>query len=629
MLSGLQDDTRLVHFRTLRRTLDTRLGEAMRPVPRKRSVSGTSSDQPCEGAFSPRLKQSVRRFGRRALSSRSDDIRSKAPALSLDRYPSLWRWWAAPAFLISLIAGSCTTTPRYYKEQYAPSKIACFHTSDVPKYELVQVDWKPDSPELTTLVDRLDKNFTSPDTGIVPDLFDCTRGPANDSKSVGTSQHIRGHVAAFTEPFISTAAGPSGVGSSSTQPAATASPTTTPALTAPTPTASPSPGGGPASTGDPYANFDTQLSQQVTLIISAYLYTIEPADRLSHVFTLIEPLSEGVTFQSVPGTRTVNLLSVGSVTTQNQLQFTLSTPSTAPVNAQAQPAFSRQLQEAIAKQYTTQNVEIYPLRNILFVSQNAGPGSADITGNTITSVTMQFPPDLCSAVDVWRKLDTRASSTPQVSRHHQHRPAPAHTPSLKIDKNAFEAIPSCYIRSVYGLVASVAVARTVDAECVPHSFGEILSRVPSYLRLTRKHLCGADTIPEDDDVAKLVAFKNADIIELWRNPNRLYGVALKPVGGDYGSNVVVVNDANFQGPLLFGSATDALSFIGWLRGQLRESTAQHRFLKRQLAWANNQAELGSSEDWYATPEGLSLCVYSPGSGAMRGRCELNRNRPTL
>ena len=508
------------------------------------------------------------------------------------------------AFLLT----SCATTPYYYKTQSLGPKLSCFDDSSVPSYEL---DPTRDQGGYSSAVLKVNQIFATSHLAIVSQLFeDCgaAKQPAGPAES-DESDVIRGHVSAFTEPFALSASPAAGGAAPAAQPTASSSPAAaaTPGAAASTP-AAPSGGSSTASTGgDPYANFDAQLSQQVTLIISSYLYTVEPADRLSQVFTLILPLHEGVKFQSVPGSRIVNLLSVGSMTTQNQLQLTLSTPSTAPVNAQAQPTFSRQLQEAIAKQYTTQNVEIFALRNILFISQNAGPGAADISGNSMTSVTMQFPPDLCSTVDVWSPKSAPPAPA-QPKHHHHHQPAPQ---VPKLDPDAFEAKPSCYIGSVYGLVASVAVARAVDKDCGPRTLGEVLSRIPSYLWLTRPTLCGADTIPEDDDVVELKPFKSAQVIELWRNPNRLYGVALKPSGDEKSSNFVTVDDTKFRGPLLFGSASDALGFMTWLQGRLRDSASQNKLMNGNLGWAKNMGvTLGLSNAAVANPGDLSLYVYS-------------------
>ena len=515
-------------------------------------------------------------------------------------------------FLSASLLTSCATTPYYYKTQSLDAKLSCFDNGSVPSYELAPAH---DQDGYSTAISRANEIFATSHFAIASQLFEDCGTPKQGASPGGStgSDVIRGHIAAFTEPFALSAS-PSAAGAAPVagQPAASSSPSAaaTPGAAASTP---PAPAGGASaanSGGDTYANFDAQLSQQVTLIISSYLYTVEPADRLSQVFTLVLPLDERVKFQSVPGSRVVNLLSVGSTTAQNQLQLTLGTPSTSPVNAQVQPTFSRQLQEAIAKQYTTQNVEIFALRNILFISQNAGPGSADISGNTMTSMTMQFPPELCSTVDVWAPKS--APPPPPQPIHHRHpRPGgpPATQPS-KPDLDAFEAKPACYIGSVYGLVASVAVARTVNEDCELQTVGDALSRLSSDLRFTYPSRCGANTIPEDDDAAQLKPFKNAQVIELWRNPNRLYGIALPP-GGQTNRSVVVVDDAKFHGPLLFGSAGDALGFMAWLQGQLRDSRAQNRLMNGSLKWAKNKGvTLGLSNPVIAGSWGLSLYSYS-------------------
>ncbi len=141
----------------------------------------------------------------------------------------------------------------------------------------------------------------------------------------------------------------------------------------------------------PAATSKDEFLQKTELVISSYLYTTEPADRLLKAYMLVSPLSPGVRLVEEPGQRAVQLIQVGTATTAGQVGMTAGTPSGFPAALTVSPQLSRTIAEQVAKQYTTTNVEIFPLHNVLFLSEDAGPGAASIDGNAVTEPLAAHP----------------------------------------------------------------------------------------------------------------------------------------------------------------------------------------------------------------------------------------------
>ncbi len=505
-------------------------------------------------------------------------------------------------FVSLVFLGACSTTARYYRTQTVDHRLSCFRPLS---FALPKTDnrW----PDYYRALHEVNQTFATSNRAIASDFFDqmsCTRTQRHLEHRMGCESAPNPCLKLAESPVPDVAYSPTPTPSAGDSPRET--PThithcrapspplpghiavfTEPLVAAPAPQSSPG-ATAPAPGTDPFANLSSQLSQQVTLIISSYLYPPAPADRLYQVQTLIVPIDKDVTFQSVPGTRTTALLSAGTLTSTNELDLSLGSPATAPVSTSATPKFTQSFAEAIAKQYTTQNVEIFPNRNMLFISQNAGPGAADISGNTITSVTLKLSPSLCQDVRIWARVTPAPGGptpVPCVCCNCKTGPGAKATPTPPFSSQAI-----CYIGEVDGLAASVAVARTVDRHCATDTFGDLLGHLGYALHLSGRPECGADTIAEDDDVAVLQPFKSYRVFELWRNPISLYGITFDGVGRD---NSVVVRDGHYQSELLFGGADDAVAFRGWLVAQLTDVSKVRALSQGRLVWFD-KVELGLS-----------------------------------
>ena len=491
---------------------------------------------------------------------------------------------------------SCWTTPRYYKERTRFRQLHCFDTNSIASYE---VGKEISGNQLTGALCRVNGIFAGR-KGMDRAVFErqkddrCVPGEDPDPGELAA------HVTAFTEPAPAEA-DIAVENKSDAADAPTKDDGDTKAKTGPKKKKQ-------ASTGyhseglNSEGNYETQLSTRVQLVISAYLYTLQPADRLNQVYTLITPLSPGVDFVGIPGPRATSLIAAGKVTSLQELAATVGPPAGQPVPVTIQPKLSRSLEEQIARQYTTQNVVVFPLRNVLLVSEDAGPGEADISGNTVTNVTLQFPPSLCKYVDVWQRASKPESPTlPHKARNAKKQPP---IPSVP-EEDKFEPIATCYIQRVPALVASVAVARIVDANCTPHTLSGLLARIPAWLHLISSDACGERTVAEDDDVVNLMPFKTAAVVELWRNPQSLYGFDLQ----DRQRKIPLLFDnGKGSGRMLFKNAAQAAEFRDWIIAQVRQGH-EDALVSGTLEWKKGATRVGfggATARW--NERALQLCT---------------------
>lgn len=119
----------------------------------------------------------------------------------------------------------------------------------------------------------------------------------------------------------------------------------------------------------------------VKLIVSSYLYSLNPADRLEKVYTLIVPFDNTTKFVEVGDVQFLNVPfgSEKDVIGLSSTDFTVGTSKDKPI--QLTPSFTRTLERNIAKKYAILNAEIFPLGNVMLISQDGGPANAEIRGN--------------------------------------------------------------------------------------------------------------------------------------------------------------------------------------------------------------------------------------------------------
>lgn len=144
--------------------------------------------------------------------------------------------------------------------------------------------------------------------------------------------------------------------------------------------------------GDEYkSSLESGLIYEREFVISSYLYSLNPADRLEKVYSLITPIHPGVEFMRYLTGEDKKPISYGIEDTILKLE---TQPGGIPLFSRRQQIVSarglvqRTLNRKISREFVTQNVEIFPLRNILFISQDGGPAGADISGNAKVRVVV-------------------------------------------------------------------------------------------------------------------------------------------------------------------------------------------------------------------------------------------------
>src|SRR5882724_8183922 len=255
---------------------------------------------------------------------------------------------------------------------------------------------------------------------------------------------------------------------------------------------------------------DATLELPSKIVRSYYLYSIHPADRLDKVYALITPLEPGVEFISADGIDVkTQSIKYGTIQTNNGLnssaipygtafgQLLTATPST----------ISQNVSRDINRQFATQNTEIFPLRNVLLVSEDGGPSAADLSGNKSVTVTIRIPTGgrLCKYLGVYQ-----------------------------LNGDGLSRNTVCHVDRIPALMGAIA--------------------------LERKVMWGGTTVDESDDDIKLVPFKSDVVFDLWVNPNNVYGI-------EYGTQTLKVKSKDKNEPLLFNNYANALNFLSWLEKQ--------------------------------------------------------------
>jgi len=242
----------------------------------------------------------------------------------------------------------------------------------------------------------------------------------------------------------------------------------------------------------PNMDQDTLFTQDINLVTTNYLYSLNRADRLEKAYTLITPLHAGVEFVRTDTPMADKTVTFGT----ESVKYGLGTSSGIPVGStlgsmvSISPSIEKSIQRNILKHYVLRNAEIFPMRNVLMISQDGGPADADIAGSAEVAVAIKIPPDLCRYITIYKigdppaKEDTAGKANTALP-----------TPELYLNSSTI-----CYIERVSALAASVSVARIVSV--------------------------GKETVKEDDDVVIPRTFRNASLIDLWKNPTSLYQVEL-------------------------------------------------------------------------------------------------------
>jgi len=426
--------------------------------------------------------------------------------------------------------GSCGTDPKYYNKARQDGTLGCF--KETPEY----FQGPASSPRLDDqrtqvlyefAIERLNGLFTAKG-GVFRHLFHDERDSGECTPDKRSAIDYHASISAFSTPPLPTpqaadadgedqsdsVAGGDGAGSDSAKadsPDQGKKGATKPAAGKPAPAKKK---GGASSTKPDTTQASDAFGavQRVQIVISSYLYSNQPADRIDKVYALITPIDPGVEFLSVDQVAVnTQLIDFGKRTVQNEFDF-----SALPLGkSQGQlttltPKFTRNLERNIKRQFTNQNVEIFPLRNVLLVSEDGGPAEADIRGNKSVTVTLRIPvgSSLCR---YHRIFDLSAENGKE---------------------DAYTTNDICYIQRVPAAIGAVALVRRVE--------------------------WAADTVEEDDDYVQWVPFKSFSVFNLWTNPAELYGIDL----GD--EALVVKENGKTLERVLFGSLRAALKLRGLL-----------------------------------------------------------------
>ncbi len=497
----------------------------------------------------------------------------------------LWRS-VTYVFLIPLLGG-CGGGPRYYSQMTLLRHLAPFNAGDVPKY-YGPTGWSDErfSTEITTAIVPVNilfkerqltylflDNSQSKNAQIRKDedknCVDLPPGksPTDDDfvqlslqRRDGHIQHcVRAHIEIFSQPLQESSNSDK---QTESQPVAEIE-------------ISQGSGIKPPTAQDAAAKSTDELLQKFQLVISSYLYTTEPADRLFKSYVLVSPLSPGVSFVETPGERTTQLVQVGTATTGEQVGLSAGTPAGFPAALTLSPQLSRTIAEQVARQYTTTNVEIFPLHNILLISEEAGPGAASIDGNAVTDITLRLPTTLCNYMDVFAENP----SNPSQQRPSSGSPDPSNPPKTQLTPSVLQSKNSCYIDRVLALTASIAVVRAVKNDY--------------------------RAIQEDSHNVAVIPFKTAAVVELWTNPKRIYGLVQRqyPKGSD---EQVLISTPSGDAPALFDDEANALAFRYWLVSQSKNDTAMLNLRSGTLKWERIEPFVKLNSPLRS--EALELCV---------------------
>jgi hypothetical protein len=270
---------------------------------------------------------------------------------------------------------------------------------------------------------------------------------------------------------------------------------------------------------------DDPLKKDIQIIVSSYLYSINTADRLEKVYTLIVPLQGGVEFVKIESPHEKSLVNLGEKTTDVKLGATAGLPPIMSTTLSLSPSLENSLKQTIQKQYIIRDAEIFPLKNVLMISQDGGPANSGIGGSVEINTTVRFPPNLCKYLTVFEI----EKSTPSELN--------------------LKSTPVCYIDKVPALAASVGLARTVKG--------------------------GKETVQEDDDEVIPIAFKNICVIDLWSNIDSLYGVKFVGSNEEY---PITFGDKSIGNVISFKKFEDALIFKDWI-SKIRTDTSTKMTLK--------------------------------------------------
>jgi hypothetical protein len=457
--------------------------------------------------------------------------------------------------VVTMVLAGCTTA-RYYASLLPPQeKLHCFSSESMGRYLVVDI---PPSL-LDASLERVNGIFSG-SRGIYPGLFEHASGEGG--KQCERDPEWGAHISAFSQA-ISPSAPPGaqlkGKDEQGQSKGKTGAAKAKEADSGTTSTGTPTESRGKDTT--------TPIAPRVQLVISSYLYSLHPADRLDKVYSLITPIDPGVEFLEVHGVTPLSPISFGSVTDLAEISASLGTPTGAPAAISLSPKLSRSFDRQIARKYATQNVEIFPLRNVLLISEDGGPAAADIQGNSAVEVTLSIPTSLCTYVDVFE---------PKTSQG-----------ALSMIKE-FDLQHTCYVERVKVLVAAVGIARMV--------------------------ISGEKMVEEGEQDAQLRAFKTATVTSLWSNPTVLYGVEIEgqtPITFERKSE-------GLTGQILFDNIAAAARFRQFLLAEFNKGRAGD-LIQGELEWKEGKVSVRT-----ALPVDPSKV-----SGALLRICRFGRPQPDL
>ena len=241
----------------------------------------------------------------------------------------------------------------------------------------------------------------------------------------------------------------------------------------------------------------------VHMHIVSDLVSRDSADRLKWVFTFVVPLDPHARFLYAKG-ETSNHTKNDFGTFQKSLKIA---PKYMGFGG---GEIDSQLAQHIIRQYLKQSViliqsntygELNPDRDVLLVSQEGGPGTASLGGDSAVAAILHVPATSCHYVDLASMKDKT---------------------NEEWSESNITSIPTCYIPRVQALQVSIAVVRDVGCHL---PFYDYLR--PMYWRSIFND-CGKQTVLESDDIVKIMAVGTVQIFDLWKNRRTLFVVDSGP-----------------------------------------------------------------------------------------------------
>lgn len=482
---------------------------------------------------------------------------------------------------LSMALYGCGTTPKYFESSLPAPKLGCFNATERAKiFTYTTSDTKERSCLFDKSLSRMNAIFSGKN-GIYHSIF--AREYTQTSLPC-TDDHVADNADAqqLNPEFMDRSAVVSPIslpisdGGGNQSPSTTATATNNVTVNLPSSKTSAKDAGSNTnqSTATAAVNPEDHIDpakdiQTVSIVISSFLYSNHPADRLDKVYAAIMPIDPGVTFENLGKLTPVQtVVKFGQVTTTANPTFSpipLGSLSGQPISVT--PGFSRSWQREINRQYATQNAEIWSGKDILMISEDGGPEQADLSGSRSVTATIKIDrAELCRQHRIYSY-----HTAPEAKKDKEQHPAPTQLTGENI----------CYVSRIPAIMGSIAVARLVAKGG------------------------GDGTIEEGDDSVQLHPYQNLISFDLWKNSHELYDIQV--------GNATLMRYVNQKPiePVLFGDPVSAFRFKIWLEQFSSQPKAYQAFEEHSYPLDTNDKMGFPQQVPMAAFENPSIHAYHP------------------